>query len=92
MLTRRTVLKTSVSALTLAACATARLCADEETAAPDPREARIALNTATIIYKNLPIDEQIRLAHEAGFRNIEIWFRDVDQFLANGGTLAALKK
>lgn len=91
MLTRRTVLKTSVSALALAACATARLCADEETSAPDPREARIALNTATIIYKNLPIDEQIRLVHEAGFRNIEIWFRDVDQFLASGGTLAALR-
>ena len=91
MLTRRTVLKSSVSALALAACATARLCADEETAAPDPREDRITLNTATIIYKNLPIDEQIRLAHEAGFRNIEIWFRDVDRFLASGGTLAALK-
>jgi len=91
MLSRRTLLKTTVSALSLAACATARLCADQS-AAPNPKESRIALNTATIIYKKLPITEQIRLGHEAGFRNIEIWFRDVDQFLTSGGTLAELKE
>lgn len=54
--------------------------------------ARIALNTATILHYNLPLIKQLELAHAAGFRNIEIWFRDLDRYLDGGGTLPELKK
>ncbi len=60
--------------------------------APSNRESRIALNTATILHYDLPLAEQLSLAHDAGFRNIEIWFRDLDRFIESGGTLSELKK
>jgi len=58
----------------------------------NPNEYRIALNTATIIHYGLPLFEQIRLAHEAGYQNIEIWFRDLDQALEEGKTLSEIRK
>lgn len=57
----------------------------------NPNESRIALNTATILHFNLPLTEQITLAHAAGFRNLEIWFRDLDRSLAEGVTLPEIR-
>ena len=56
---------------------------------------RISLNTSTISGYELPIEEQIRLCKEAGFDGIELWFRDVDEYVRRGGTperLAAIIK
>lgn len=53
---------------------------------------RIAFNTATILRYDLPLLEQIRITHAAGFRNLEIWFRDLDRFQAEGGKLTDLRR
>lgn len=65
------------------------LAQDMETRSPN--EERISLNTATIIHFNLPLFEQLRLAHGAGYRRIEIWFRDLDRALNEGKTLNEIR-
>ncbi len=62
-----------------------------ETCVKKADKSRIALNTATIMHYHLPLLEQIRVAHEAGFRNLEIWFNDLDAWLAEGGKLTELR-
>ncbi|MDO4629104.1 MAG: sugar phosphate isomerase/epimerase family protein [Planctomycetia bacterium] len=64
---------------------------EEETCVKKADVSRIALNTATIMHYHLPLLEQIRVAHEAGFRNLEIWFNDLDAWLAEGGKLPELR-
>jgi len=51
---------------------------------------RISLNTSTISGYKLPIEEQIELCKDAGFDGIELWFRDVDDYIQRGGTQARL--
>jgi len=50
---------------------------------------RFCLNTATV--KNAPLDLQIELAREAGFRQIGLWLKDVDSFIAQGKPLGEIK-
>ena len=47
---------------------------------------RISLNTSTISGYKLPIEEQIELCRDAGYDGIELWFRDVDDYVQKGGT------
>ncbi len=48
------------------------------------------LNTSTIRPASLP--EKIRAAGEAGYSAIELWHDDVDAYLAQGGSIADLRK
>lgn len=50
---------------------------------------RFCLNTATI--RGTPLDVQLRLAHEAGFRQIGLWVNDVEEAVAGGRSLSELK-
>ncbi len=50
---------------------------------------RFCLNTATI--KNTPLDLQITLAREAGFRQIGLWMKDVEAAMAQGKSLGEIK-
>lgn len=50
---------------------------------------RFCLNTATI--KTAPLDVQITLAREAGFRQIGLWLQDVETATAQGKSLAEIK-
>jgi len=50
---------------------------------------RFCLNTATI--KNTPLDLQIELAREAGFRQIGLWLKDVEAAMAQGKSLGEIK-
>lgn len=47
---------------------------------------RISLNVSTISGYKLPVSEQIDLCKEAGFGGIELWTRDVELFISQGGT------
>ena len=51
---------------------------------------RYSLNASTI--RGTPIARQIEVAAEAGYGAIELWFADVDRHLAEGGTLAELRR
>jgi 2-keto-myo-inositol isomerase len=48
------------------------------------------LNTSTI--RPTPLLKKIELAGKAGYRAIEPWNDEVDDYLASGGTLAELKQ
>ena len=50
---------------------------------------RFCLNTATI--KSSPLDRQIDLAREAGFRQIGLWLKDVETAVTQGESLGAIK-
>jgi sugar phosphate isomerase/epimerase len=48
---------------------------------------RFCLNTSTIRCGDLPIDEKIRVAAEAGYDGIEPWVRELDAAAAAGGAV-----
>lgn len=51
---------------------------------------RIAINTSTISAYKLPVEKQIELCAEAGYKGIELWVRDVQVFLEKGGRIETL--
>jgi len=53
---------------------------------------RFCLNTSTVSKKPLDIIKYIDIASEAGYDGIEIWTRDLKQFLDSGKKAADLKK
>ncbi|MFD1677370.1 sugar phosphate isomerase/epimerase family protein [Alicyclobacillus fodiniaquatilis] len=52
---------------------------------------KLSLNASTLLPFKLDITEQIRIAAAAGYEGIEIWVRDLDAYLENGGTLKELR-
>lgn len=61
-----------------------------ETGKGGGRPFRISLNTSTIQGFKLGIEEQIGLCIEAGFDGIELWIRDIETYINQGGTPEAL--
>lgn len=51
-----------------------------------------ALNASTLFPFRLGVQEQVRIAAEAGFEGIELWVKDIEAYLAGGGTVKELKK
>jgi sugar phosphate isomerase/epimerase len=52
---------------------------------------KTALNASTLFPFKLNVKQQVRVAAEAGFEGIELWVKDIDAYLANGGTLHDLR-
>ena len=50
------------------------------------------LNTSTIRGQNLSLVEELEIAARAGYRGVELWVREIDQYVAGGGSLADLAK
>ncbi len=50
------------------------------------------LNMSTINGGEVPVREQIKIAATAGYDAVELWLRDVDKFVNEGGKLADLRK
>ncbi len=48
------------------------------------------LNTSTIRGQNLTLMEEIEIVAEAGYEGVEPWIRELDAFVASGGSLEAL--
>lgn len=53
---------------------------------------RISLNTSTIQGYNLPIEKQVDMCAEAGFKGIELWVRDVEAYVRQGGSPESLAR
>ncbi len=53
---------------------------------------KLSLNTSTISGQKLGVEKYIDIAARAGYDYIELWIGDIKAYLANGGTLKALKK
>jgi sugar phosphate isomerase/epimerase len=52
---------------------------------------KTALNASTLFPFKLSVPEQVRVAAEAGFAGIELWVKDIEAYLAAGGTLPELR-
>jgi 2-keto-myo-inositol isomerase len=52
---------------------------------------KTALNASTLFPFELDIKQQARVAAEAGYAGFELWVKDLDSYLAAGGTIKALK-
>jgi 2-keto-myo-inositol isomerase len=56
------------------------------------RPFRISINASTISGYKLPVKKQIDLCAKAGFDGIELWTRDVDAFIDQGGSYDDLRR
>lgn len=65
-----------------------------EAAEPPPAVAdlKYCLNMSTLKIGKLPIREQLRIAAAAGYDSVELWLRDIEKFVADGGQLSDLRK
>jgi 2-keto-myo-inositol isomerase len=52
---------------------------------------KTALNTSTLMPFSLNVIEQVKIAADAGYEGIELWMRDIEFYLDNGGTVQELK-
>jgi 2-keto-myo-inositol isomerase len=53
---------------------------------------RFCLNTATLSGQNLGILKNIEITAKAGYNGIELWVKDVQDYLASGKSISNLKK
>jgi 2-keto-myo-inositol isomerase len=53
---------------------------------------RFSLNTSTIRGQELSIEQQIEVASAAGYDGIEPWMRDLEKYVAAGGSVPDLRK
>ncbi len=77
-----------VAATGLATAATSMAAA----AAPTPGKFKYSLNMSTISGQNLDAAQEIDVAGKAGYDAIEPWFRRINQYVADGGSLKDLRK
>ncbi len=95
MTTRRNFLTsaalTSAAATTLA---TTTLANTSHAADSTPRTSpvRYCLNMSTINSSKIPLREQIQIAAKAGYTGVELWLRDVDRYIQEGGDLPGLRR
>jgi 2-keto-myo-inositol isomerase len=85
---RRELLSTAAGAL----AAPSLVC---ETSAAPPASAEpfgYCFNTSTIRGQMLPLVEVVEIAAKAGYKGIEPWVREIDQYTAAGGSLKDLHK
>lgn len=52
---------------------------------------KIALNTSTLFPFKLNVIQQIEIAAEAGYEGIELWMKDIEAYIASGGTVQDIK-
>lgn len=57
---------------------------------PLPPSLQYCLNTSTINGSKVPIRKQLKLAADTGYDSVELWVRDIQKFLGDGGTLPDL--
>ena len=73
-----------------AACASSLTAGAMEAADSGPFE--YSLNTATVMGHKLPLAEEVEIAAEAGYDGIELWIRNIQRYVDEGGSLADMKK
>lgn len=58
----------------------------------EPARFRFCLNMSTIRGQDLPADEELRIAHEAGYDAVEPWLGKLHDFADRGGSIRDLRK
>ncbi len=53
---------------------------------------RFCLNTSTIMGQNLSLPEKIEIAAKAGYEGVELWVRDIKDYLEGADSLKSLRK
>lgn len=76
----------------LASCVPSAKDKNRPDAAAGKRPFRISLNVSTISGYKLPVLQQIEACAEAGFDGIELWTRDVESFVAAGGSYDEIRR
>lgn len=56
------------------------------------KQLRYCLNMSTINGGEVPVRQQIQIAAEAGYDGVELWLRDIQRFVAAGGSLGDLAR
>ena len=74
----------------MAACAKQSIAGSPSTNEKEPF--RYCLNTATIRGKKLPLDQEIKVAAQAGYSGIEPWVDNIGRYGEQGGSLKDIKK
>jgi 2-keto-myo-inositol isomerase len=52
---------------------------------------KTALNASTLFPFQLDLRQQVQIAAQAGYNGVELWFQDIEAYLAGGGTLGELR-
>jgi 2-keto-myo-inositol isomerase len=52
---------------------------------------RYCLNTSTINGSEVPLRQQLKIAADAGYHSVELWLRDIEKFVNQGGSLMDLR-
>lgn len=89
-ISRRSMLRTSGLALLGGGLAGLFSCSEKNITKEKERPFRISMNVSTIAGFKLPVLDQIELCAEVGFDGIELWTRDVEAYLAQGGSYGEL--
>jgi 2-keto-myo-inositol isomerase len=94
LLPRREMLARSGCALGAMSLGGPLLAAEAAKAAParQPASFSYCLNTSTIRGQGLSLVEEIQIAAKAGYQAVEPWTREIDQYVATGGSLKDLGK
>lgn len=56
-----------------------------------PQKVRFCLNTSTINGGAIPVREQLKIASDAGYDSVELWLRDIDKYVSDGGSISELR-
>lgn len=90
MLSRREMLLTAgVSAVSFCTVGSSETAADTH---PTNGKIRVLLNMGTLLGYDLPVEEEIEIAAEAGYDGVELWISRLEQFIRKGGKPADLRK
>jgi 2-keto-myo-inositol isomerase len=88
---RREIMATAAAALVAAAAPTEQnVSAQTSRASNEPFG--YCLNTSTISGQNLGIVNEVKITAEAGFKAIEPWLRDIEDYQKKGGSIKDLRK
>ncbi|MCJ7842346.1 sugar phosphate isomerase/epimerase [Lederbergia sp. NSJ-179] len=52
---------------------------------------KTALNASTLFPFQLDVIQQIEVTKQAGYQGIELWIRDIEAYLVNGGTIQSIQ-
>lgn len=92
MTSRRTFLTTASLATAAGATLTTNSMALPAEETKDQLPVRFCLNMSTINSGKIPLREQVQIAAKAGYSGVELWLRDVDRFVQEGGDLPGLRR
>lgn len=93
-LSRRECLSVALAGATFGTLSVPRSAASDDAPSTDasPSGFRFCLNTSTIREQQLSLSDEVELVSRVGYDAIEPWIREIEQHVADGGSLSDLRK